>query len=380
MSSFTIEKTTLNFPTDYLQLDQWEVRSIPFNYDITFVNKEGLHDKLKALKKVNKQKHFVFIDKTVHSYYGNSIFKGLTYFKCKATESNKTLPVVNRLLSELQSRNFTKQEIFFSAGGGITQDVSSFARAVFKRGITWTYLPTTLLAMADSCIGAKACLNYGPTKNLLGLFSAPKAILIYPDFLKTLSDRDILSGYGEIIKLSIVGGDHTIQEFQRIQTNQKGYVRTNIKDMIKLSLAVKKVVIEADEYELSIRKALNYGHTVGHAIEPLVQYKIPHGIAVSIGMVAENFIAREFGSLSTRELEQLNKLIRPWIDNQSLRFLRKVPIKKLISNMQQDKKATTDGIYMAVPLKVGHFDLLKVSNNSNLENSLSEFFATFATR
>ena len=370
-ASFKIENTTIQYSTDELAADGLTIQSTPYNYSVSFLNEKNLKAGLKKIKDINTGKHFAFVDSVVASMYGKTLLNDVELFPLLARENNKTLKVTTKLLDQLQKKNFTKKETFLTIGGGITQDISSFARAVFKRGIRWTYLPTTLLAMSDSCIGAKACLNYGDVKNLLGLFSAPHEVLIYPGFLKTLSKRDILSGYGEIIKLSIVGGLSGIETFKAIRQKQDGNFLKNIEQMTMLSLLVKKAVIEKDEYEKNIRKALNYGHTIGHAIEPLVNYKIPHGVAVSIGMIIENQIAVKWGSLSKQEANELNRLIAPFIDELSLEFLKKVSAEAIIKNMMQDKKTLNNDIYLAVPLKIGHFDMIKIQSDKSFSDYLS---------
>ena len=374
MTTFKIENTEVSYSSAQLVMDEISIKSSPYPYTVRFVTEPQLKEFLKTIKKANQKKHFVFIDSLVASLYASDVFKGHELVPILAKETNKNLPTVTRLFDTLQEKNFTKKEVFLSAGGGITQDVSSFARAVFKRGIRWTYLPTTLLAMADSCIGAKACLNYDKIKNLLGLFSAPHEAFIYSGFLNTLSQREILSGYGEIIKLSIVGGDGAIETFGKIQKTQDGNPLRNIEQMIKLSLLVKKAVIEIDEFEINIRKALNYGHTVGHAIEPLTAYKIPHGIAISIGMMIENLIAAEWGSLSSKEAGYLNSLIRPFVDGKSLKYLKTVSPKAIIQNMKRDKKTLNNDIYLSVPSKIGHFDMLKVHSDKSFEKYLQQIF------
>lgn len=355
---------------DDLLLDQMSIQSVPFNYHVRFVDRKQLSEELKKMKSINRKRNFIFIDKTVASIYRKNIFKNEDLHELIAKESNKTLPSVTKLVDTLSEKNYTKKEIFISAGGGITQDVSSFARAIYKRGIHWTYLPTTLLAMADSCIGAKACLNYDTIKNLLGLFSAPREVFIFPGFLNTLNERDILSGYGEIMKLAIIGGSSAINKFQSINEQQNGNYLKSIDQMIKLALLIKKSVIEIDEYEHNIRRALNYGHTIGHAIEPLTSYKVPHGIAISLGMVMENHIATLTGRLSRSEAMEMNKLIFPFIDKASLNYLKKISPKDLIANMKRDKKTLNNDIYMSVPTEIGHFEMLKVASNKSLEKSI----------
>jgi len=222
------------------------------------------------------------------------------------------------------------------------------------------------LSMSDSCIGAKSAINYGGTKNLIGLFSAPKEIYINTSFLKTLNQRDILSGYGEIIKLCIVGGDYTIEKLNKIKLIQKEDLLFQIDVLIKTALMVKKAVITIDEFEYSIRKALNYGHTVGHGIEPIVKFKIPHGTAVLIGMYVENFISFSYGYLNLESCTYLNNIILNYIDSKSLRYLKSVSIHELISNMKKDKKNDLMKISFAVPVAIGHFKILQIKNDKKL--------------
>jgi 3-dehydroquinate synthase len=358
--SFKIEQTSINLSFDWLDKDQWEIQSVPYSYSVTFCDETKIKEVVASVKKQNKEKSFIYIDETVAGLYGESLFQGIEKSGIAALEENKSLPYVTGLLDTLQEKNITKNEALLSAGGGITQDLSAFARSVYKRGINWVYLPTTLLSMADSCIGAKSCLNYGGAKNQLGLFSAPREVYIADVFLQTLSHQDILSGYGEIIKLCIVGGRQTIDRFAAVAGKQEGNLLTGIAELLKLSLLVKKAVIEIDEYENNIRRALNYGHTVGHAIEPLVDYKIPHGIAVSIGMIAENLIAVHAGILCQDQADELNKLIYPFIDQASMAMLRGLNTDDLLKNMKKDKKNVDADIQMSVPYAIGYFDMLRI--------------------
>jgi 3-dehydroquinate synthase len=371
---FKIEDKTLEWSDDFSS-DTLLIQSVPYSYTVSFLDKKSFTASIKKIKTVNGKKHFVFIDHVVASLYKKSIFKNQDLLELQVKETNKTLRTVTTVFDELNEKSFTKKEMFLSAGGGITQDISSFARASFKRGINWTYVPTTLLAMGDSCIGAKACLNYNKIKNLLGLFSAPRQIFIYSAFLKTLTEREIISGYGEIIKLAIVGGNEAIKKFQAINHIQNSNYLKNIDQMIKLSLTIKKAVIEQDEFESNIRKALNYGHTVGHAIEPLVKYRIPHGIAISIGMIVENLIAAESGFLSKDEAIHLNNLIFPFIDGKSKKDLKNISVKEIVKNMMRDKKTLDNDIYMSVPRTIGHFDMMRVRADNFFERHLSAIFA-----
>ena len=177
----------------------------------------------------------------------------------------------------------SKKNKLIVIGGGITQDVGGFAAAIYKRGINWIFIPTTILSMTDSCIGSKVSINRG-SKNMLGLFGAPNKIFISDYFLNSLSKHDITSGIGEALKLSLIGGIQSYKYFLD-QYNKKNYI-----NIIKISSLIKKQLIEYDEFDENERRVLNYGHTIGHAIESVSNYFIPHGIAVLIGMYVINML------------------------------------------------------------------------------------------
>jgi len=371
-NSFKIENTEILLDFSLLEVNDIEISSMPYNYTVRFINANEAKEQISNIVQLNGDKHFVFIDKEVAEIYGCEFFDKQDLLTLTAEEDNKVLDVATILLDKLQEKNFTKKELFLSVGGGITQDISAFGRAVYKRGINWVYFPTTLLAMGDSCIGAKSCLNYGHVKNQLGLFSAPKEVYINIDFLNSLDKRDVLSGYGEIIKLAIVGGSKSLSIFSDLIAPQGEDKLKNIDQLIKLSLLVKKSVIEIDEFEDNIRRALNYGHTVGHAIEPLTDYKIPHGIAVSIGVVVENLISAEYGQLPLNDAIYINNMVLSFIDELSLSYLQDISVDAIVENMKRDKKTMNTDVFMAVPFNIGYFDMVKVPIDSKFKIFLKD--------
>lgn len=371
---FKIENNSISLNLNDIQKSEFVIKSSPYDYTVKFIDDKTLRLVLLQKRNLNKQKNFLFVDKKVDKIYKEKLWKKDHTLTLIANEENKTIKSSLFLIDLLNKNNFTKKEILISIGGGITQDVTAFARSIFKRGINWTYFPTTLLSMADSCIGAKSAINYGGTKNLIGLFSAPKEIFINTTFLKTLDKRDVLSGYGEIIKLCIVGGVNTIEEFKKVKDIQNGDLLFKIDVLIKMALIVKKAVIIEDEFENNIRKALNYGHTIGHAIEPIVKFKIPHGIAVSIGMFIENFISYEYGFIDFDSYNSLNKLIIEYIDPKSIKYLKTITINEMIKNMTKDKKNESSNISFAVPISIGHFKILQLKNDKKLIFVLEKAF------
>lgn len=201
----------------------------------------------------------------------------LAHVVVKATECNKTLDGgVAHLLNEFVQRNVTKSTTVVGVGGGIIQDVVGFACAVFKRGVPWVYVPTTLLGMCDSCIGGKVGINHRGVKNLVGLFAAPEHVLINTRFLNTLPPRETLNGYGEMVKFAALAGgnafDHMLDHLN------------DPDEMIRYSLAVKNAVVAVDPFDSNERLALNLGHTVGHAIEAATYNRVSHGVAVAFGI------------------------------------------------------------------------------------------------
>jgi 3-dehydroquinate synthase len=236
-------------------------------------------------------------------------------------------------------KNFTKKNKLIVIGGGITQDVGGFVAGIYKRGIQWLLIPTTLLAMTDSCIGGKVGVNR-VSRNMLGMFSAPNKVIISNTFMNTLDNDMINSGLGEALKLSLIGGINTYNFFKKNLSTQ------NYLNIIKMATSVKKVIIEKDELEVYERKVLNYGHTIGHAIESTTNYTIPHGIAVLIGMYLINKCFTN--NLSTDINEQIYNLI-------DTKFLKiNVNAEKVIDHILNDKKNNGDMLCFIILNDIGH--------------------------
>jgi 3-dehydroquinate synthase len=376
---FKIEERLISLRHEELQNSEFVINSTPYDYVVRFIDNKTVKSILLKNKNLNKDKFFLFVDKNVNKLYKEKLWRLEQTFTFSANEENKNIDSSLLLIDFLNKNNFTKNEALISIGGGITQDVTAFARAIYKRGIDWIYFPTTLLSMADSCIGAKSAINYGNTKNLIGLFSAPKEVYIDTSFLQTLEKRDVLSGYGEILKLCIVGGEFTIEIFEKIKSLQKGDLLLQIDVLIKTALIVKKAVITEDEFENNIRKALNYGHTIAHAIEPVVKFEIPHGISVLIGMFIENCISNDYGYLDDDSCNSLNNLIRYYIDLKSLNYLKFMDINELLLHMKKDKKNELANISFAVPITVGHFKILQLNNDTKLQIAIEKAFKNLLT-
>jgi 3-dehydroquinate synthase len=284
MPSFKIDDTIFNFEID--MKDELNIKSKNKDYSVTYCN---------CNYNINKN-DVVFIDNNVYNLYPNILSNNI--YKFDATENNKNINSVLDFINYLMEINFTKNNNIIVIGGGITQEVGGFAAAIYKRGVSWYYIPTTILAMTDSCIGSKVSLNH-ISKNILGMMEAPNKVFISESFLKTLNEDDILSGIGEALKLSLIGN---IFDLFMEKYNNKNYI-----DLIKIASLVKKEVIEFDEFEKHHRKVLNYGHTFGHALEAVTNYYIPHGIGVMFGMVIENNIIQKHEDINQLILNMIPK-------------------------------------------------------------------------
>jgi 3-dehydroquinate synthase len=267
-------------------------------YDVNYTNNNIEN----IINEIYVKDDFIFIDRNVYNLSPNTFNNLSKILIFDANEDNKNIENVLKLIDELYKSKITKKNKLLVIGGGITQDVGGFAAGIFKRGIKWVLVPTTILSMTDSCIGSKVSINRN-SKNMLGFFSAPDKIIISTVFFNTLSPDDMMSGLGESLKLCLIGGHESYEYFK---TN---YESNNYMNIIKISSIIKKQLIEFDEFDENERKVLNYGHSIGHALECATNFYIPHGIAVLIGMYIKNvlFYGEKYNEINNFILEMVNK-------------------------------------------------------------------------
>ena len=222
------------------------------------------------------------ISKIINSLKGKKIF---TYY-FTASEKNKNQKRLNQILDILLNKNFSRHDCLVSIGGGITGDVSGFAASIFKRGLKFVNVPTTLLSQVDSSVGGKTGINTNYGKNLVGSFYQPKLVITDIDFLETLPRREIICGYGEILKHSLIMSRTFFIYLKRNIQNILNLKSPFIEKAIYESCKIKKNVVQKDEKERNIRKVLNFGHTFAHAYEAALGFskKLNHGEAVILGI------------------------------------------------------------------------------------------------
>ena len=349
IKNFQIQKTKLYVNTNNFFKNRFTVKSFPRNYEVEIINKN-----FNLKKKINNKDSVIIIDKKIFDiYFSKKIIKNEKIIKINAKEKFKDLNTINKILNFFVKNNVSKNNQIYAIGGGIIQDLAGYSCSIYKRGLSWIYIPTTFLGMTDSCVGGKVGINFGKAKNLAALFSAPRKVLIDINYLNTLPKNDLFSGLGEALRLHVTGGLYFVKKFQENIDEAMKQKRKNLINIIKLSLLIKKAVVEKDEYEFDIRRSMNFGHSYGHAIEVLCNHSIPHGKAVTIGMCVETILSSQKFKIPTKISELVTTLAVKLLNKEDYKNLKKVDLKKLNTVMTKDKKTLNGIIKLAVPKKIG---------------------------
>ena len=312
--------------------------SVSIYEDMSFVN---------DLKKIENS--LWVLDRKVYELYKEQLFADIAddqLFLIDALEENKTIETALDICERMTSIPAKRNSTIISMGGGIVQDITGFAANILYRGVRWQFVPTTLLAACDSCIGGKTSLNYKRYKNLLGTFFAPDAIHICAKFFETLTQKDFESGLGEVVKFNILSGQDDMGD---IQSDFQPLLNRNpetVNKFLRKSLAFKKNFIEEDEFDRGVRVHLNFAHTFGHAFETMSDYRIPHGTAVAMGTIAANRVSLSRGWLTNDIVEKAEKLLLPII-NIDLADID-VDMDKIVSAVRKDKKQIGNNITLVL--------------------------------
>ena len=276
-----------------MKVQEIKLKNPNFKYSI-LIGENLINTLYKRIKILcpNTKKIAVIIDKKVPKKFKKQIQKKLKayeviFFLYSANEKTKSFKYVNTYLEKLLSKNFNRSDLIIGVGGGITGDVVGFVASIFKRGINFINIPTTLLAQVDSAIGGKTGINSNYGKNLIGSFFQPKLVISDISFLKSLSKKEMICGYAEILKHSIIKDR---KFFNWLKQNTKFLLskdKSKLIYAIKKSCLIKKYFVDKDVHEKNLRMKLNFGHTFAHAIEAKNKFstKITHGEAVLSGMI-----------------------------------------------------------------------------------------------
>ncbi|HEY1099820.1 MAG TPA: 3-dehydroquinate synthase, partial [Myxococcota bacterium] len=257
-----------------------------------------------------------------------------------ATEQDKSFAALEPHYLWLVARGLRRNDTIVAIGGGVVQDITCFIASTLMRGVRWTLIPTTLLAQCDSCIGSKSSINIGAYKNQLGTFYPPHEVLLCSDVLATLPADEIRSGLGEAVKLHLLESDAAVVAVEATLASlaRQSFPDTDVLgDIVRRSLALKKPYIEEDEFDRGRRHVLNYGHTFGHAYEAVTDYAIPHGIAVTLGMLTATFVSFRLGLVDEGHAQRVAALLRPLYEPYE-QLLRQEHIDAVVEAMRHDKK------------------------------------------
>jgi 3-dehydroquinate synthase len=344
-----------------LSLGSFNVKSRLGDYQVSFAEPEAYVPRLAA------EPNCVFVvDENVWRLHGDGALKPLAPLnpiKLPISEEGKSLVSVQMLYDRITEYAPKKNMRLVSVGGGITQDITGFVASTLYRGIKWTFIPTTLLAQADSCIGGKTSLNYKDFKNLVGTFYPPSEIYVSAGFLPTLTMDDYLSGLGEVAKLCIIGGRGDAEAFaaaaERLVKKDLGALLP----FLKRALEIKKGFIEDDEFDSGRRNILNFGHCFGHAIESATDFAVPHGTAVVYGILLANSVARARGLLSPElEIFMRERLLRPLLPAAGLPAFGAAAV---VEAMKKDKKRT--GAKLALVMAGDGYKMSRVADLDEAE-------------
>lgn len=337
-------------------------------YSVHFV--ENLVD---VISDHNERGDFFLVDRNVFEQHKGVLADTLPQERTifiKVSEKNKSLEFCTNLIEDLVGRNLRRDQSIVAIGGGIVQDISSFTASILYRGVDWSFVPTTLLAQADSCIGGKTSINLGNKKNLVGNFYPPSQVYIDEAFLNTLLVSDLQSGIGEIFHYYIYADS---PQTAAMMNNYEKIIESPalLAEHIRTSLAIKKEVIEIDEFDRGERNKFNYGHTFGHALESLTNYKISHGQAVTLGMDIANYISLNLGTMDQETFNSIHKLLEKNMPDFNI---FEYSLEHYFSALSKDKKNIGNDLVCILARSPGNLFKKQIPIDAKLKEMIRSYF------
>lgn len=292
---------------------------------------------------------------------------GAQVITIKATDSHKDLESVSHVWSELQRGGATRHSLMVNLGGGMVTDLGGFAASTFKRGIQFINIPTTLLAMVDASVGGKTGVNFGGLKNEIGVFQNADSVILDTIFLRTLDEENLLSGYAEMLKHSLISDAKMWAEhlnYTPLTTNN-----SPLSSMLAQSVAVKQRIVTEDPTEKGLRKALNLGHTAGHAFESLALERKPvlHGYAVAWGLVVELYLSAVKCGFPTEQLHQTARFIKEHYGRMAISC---DDYPRLLELMHHDKKNEGSAINFTLLGGIGDIRINQTASEDDIKEAL----------
>ena len=339
---------------------------------------DGIGKELLSLGLKPKTKVLLITNSIISKYYGEKLIEKIKAIDLlvysliiKEGEENKNLKSIEEIHNAAFNYKLERGSLIIALGGGVVGDIAGFAAATWLRGISFVQIPTTLLAMVDASIGGKTGVNHPGGKNLIGAFHQPKLVLIDPNTLRTLPDREFRAGMAEVIKYAVIGDDYLFNLLENAENIKKlSDLDDNlIQDILERSAEAKAKVVISDEKESGLRAILNYGHTFGHVIENLCGYgTYIHGEAVAIGMVAVGELANIKGrwgkddALRQKELIKKAGLPINWPNLET---------KEVLKTLKGDKKVKDGKIRFILPRRIGEVEIFDDISETDLKECLN---------
>lgn len=343
-------------------------------YDIVIENSfDSLIDELSKFSIANK-KLCIVTESNVDKFYGNEIFeilkpyaKEVIVFSFTAGEKSKHLQTVQKLYETLIENLFERSDMLLALGGGVVGDLTGFAASTYLRGIDFIQLPTSLLSQVDSSIGGKTGVDFNNFKNMVGAFYQPKLVYMNLSTLKTLPEKEYLSGLGEIIKHGLIKDKSYFSWIYDNSNEIKEKNLTVVEEMVVRSCYIKKDIVEKDPKEKADRALLNFGHTLGHAIEKLMNFSLLHGECVGIGCILASYISYNRGYLTKEEIDSINLVFHEFLLSDTRINLKPEDIIEISKN---DKKMENGIIKFILLNSIGDAYIDKTVSETELKNAI----------
>lgn len=330
-------------------------------------------DLVNAIAECEHDKIFILTDQTTHDMCLPKLqnflcLKGAQSIVIKAGDTNKTLDSLAEVWTALSQGGATRHSLMINLGGGMVTDLGGFAASTFKRGVDFINIPTTLLAMVDASVGGKTGINFGGLKNEIGVFSDSKFVIINTQFLDTLDHDNICSGYAEMLKHGLISDNKHWAELVGFNLAQPDLAQ--LQRMVAESIKVKERIVTEDPHEHGIRKALNLGHTVGHALESFAMKHgrpVLHGYAVAYGMVCELYLSARKTDFPTDKMHQTVRFI---LDHYGRLPYTCDDYPELLELMRHDKKNTSGIINFTLLGGIGDIRINQTATKEEIEEAL----------
>ncbi|MES0349409.1 MAG: 3-dehydroquinate synthase [Desulfobacteria bacterium] len=333
-------------------------KSCKDSYDILIGEDVMGRAELVTKVKNHADRYVIVTDSDVNPLFGEVVKEKLKatalpvdIIEIPAGEASKSLNTVLEVARQLIGLKVSRKSLLIALGGGVVGDVTGFIASIYMRSIPYIQIPTTLLAQVDSSVGGKTGVDLPEGKNLLGTFYQPKAVYVDLSFLKTLSDKDFANGLAEIIKYGIIGSHDLFELLELEKDGIKKRSASLMKSLIARSCKIKADIVEMDEKELGLRRILNFGHTLGHALEAASGYSLFHGEAVSIGMVGAAKISQKLHYLDRDSCTRIIDLIKEY--ELPVKIPAGMETSQIVAFMETDKKVVAGRLHFVLVKEIG---------------------------